>query len=309
MVEAPIEEVWKGFTTKEGLIKSWRVALAEADFRLGGAIRTNYNKDGAIGDEGTITHRIISFEPLRMISLKTEAPANAPASIKLICRTGWDVMRFEPLSPTRTRVTVTMMGYGEGPEYDQAYAFFRKGNDSVMNHLMEAYRPSGEEERSGRAYRRIGSMAGGEWVHEKLREGGKAFRARTVVTPGPGGKSFVARGWLGDETGMFEHAADQVWMDPDSKQVRFLNLDQEGTVATGSITAPGEETLVWEWNQVAAGGAKSAYRLTMTFAGADEYRMVLERPEPDGGARKVVDAVFRRVQEAPEPFRKLRPAR
>ena len=97
VIEAPIAEVWTAFTTPEGLKKSWGVALAEVDFRLGGTFRTNYNEKGTIGDAGTIIHHIIAYEPQRMLALRTDAPANAPEEVKLICEHGWTVIRLEPL--------------------------------------------------------------------------------------------------------------------------------------------------------------------------------------------------------------------
>src|ERR1044071_5469176 len=69
-IEAPIGQVWAAFTTKSG-IESWMVAHTEIDLRVGGDWRTHYRKEGVIGDEGTIGHKILSFDPERMFSFRT----------------------------------------------------------------------------------------------------------------------------------------------------------------------------------------------------------------------------------------------
>ena len=44
IVNAPIEEVWKSFSTREG-IESWMVAKTEFELRVGATWRTSYSKD------------------------------------------------------------------------------------------------------------------------------------------------------------------------------------------------------------------------------------------------------------------------
>jgi uncharacterized protein YndB with AHSA1/START domain len=133
VVHAPVDDVWRAFTTKDG-VQSWMVPVAEVDLRLGGTLKTNYNPQAKIGDPGTIVHHILSYEPKRMLSTHFDAPESAPAAAKTAQAT-WVVYRFEPISAQETRVTVSMMGWGEGPEWDQSYAFFEKGNAWEMEQL------------------------------------------------------------------------------------------------------------------------------------------------------------------------------
>ena len=134
-VHAPVAEVWRAFTTKEGM-QSWMVQVAEVDLRVGGTIKTNYDPKAKIGDAGTIVHHILSYEPERMLATRFDAPEGAPAAAKLAQQT-WTVYRFEPLGPNETRVTVSMMGWGEGAQWDQSYAFFEKGNAWEMEQLVK----------------------------------------------------------------------------------------------------------------------------------------------------------------------------
>src|ERR1700736_4379890 len=52
-------EVWTAFTTVKGL-SSWIAPVVAVDFKVGGIISTNYDKNAAIGSPGTIRLKIIS---------------------------------------------------------------------------------------------------------------------------------------------------------------------------------------------------------------------------------------------------------
>ncbi len=305
VIEAPLAEVWTAFTTPEGLKKSWGVALAEVDFRLGGTFRTNYNEKGTIGDAETITHHIIAYEPQRMLALRTEAPANAPEEVRLICEHGWTVIRLEPLGPGRTRATETMMGYQEGPLWDKAYAFFEKGNAWTHEHMKETLGTPGEPERVQKAWALLSRFVGGDWIHEN---GGAAgvFRVRNTTEWGPGHKSLVFRGWTGNSTGMVYHASAMAWIDPATDQVRYESVHEDGGVAAGAVTLTGENTIEWDWPETGPDGQTTHFVVAMTFSGPDEYRMVLSQVASDGGRATVVDATFHRVATTPAEFLRLR---
>jgi hypothetical protein len=52
IVKSPIDSVWNAYTTKKGY-ESWAAPLAEVDLKVGGFIKSNYNKEGKIGDSTT----------------------------------------------------------------------------------------------------------------------------------------------------------------------------------------------------------------------------------------------------------------
>jgi uncharacterized protein YndB with AHSA1/START domain len=56
VIPAPIDEVWRVFSTSEGY-KALGPALAEVDLRVGGVIRSRYRADGVLGDAETIGER------------------------------------------------------------------------------------------------------------------------------------------------------------------------------------------------------------------------------------------------------------
>ncbi|MCC6676045.1 MAG: SRPBCC domain-containing protein [Phycisphaerales bacterium] len=305
IVDATPEEFWRLLSTPEGVIKLWSVARAEVDLRPGGTIRASYDADGQ--EPGWITHHILATEPARMVAFKTDAPPKAPDSIKLYCQHGWTVVRLEPAGPGRTRVVETMMGFGAGPLFDEAYAFFEKGNrwtaDEMSKRLRRADAAPDQNDRAWSLLERM--AAGGEWIHENRREDGAVFRVRSVVTPGPGGRSIAFRGWLGDGSGMFAHSSGLAWREA-SGEVWYTNLDEGGGRATGRILSPEENVLDWEWDVISARGASQRYAVRFTFDGPDAYRGVISSIAADGARKVMVDAGYRRVAESAVEFRMLR---
>ena len=80
IVNAPIQEVWKVWSTSEGY-RAVGVALADVDLRLGGLIRSRYKPDGRLGDEQTIENEILAYDPPRMIAIRIrKTPADFRSS-------------------------------------------------------------------------------------------------------------------------------------------------------------------------------------------------------------------------------------
>jgi uncharacterized protein YndB with AHSA1/START domain len=146
VVDAPLDAVWAAFTTKEGM-ESWAVRKAEMDFRVGGRMRTNYNPAATPDGPGWIVHHILTVDPKRMFSGRFDAPANALPAAKRAAEGTWTVTYFDALSPDRTKVTLAHLGFGTGPEWDEAYEFFRKGNAWSLEQMRKKVgRPSGASE-------------------------------------------------------------------------------------------------------------------------------------------------------------------
>jgi uncharacterized protein YndB with AHSA1/START domain len=141
IVEAPVSAVWAALTTREGQ-ESWNVAHAEIDLRIGGKMRTHYDPKGKIGDPNTIENTILSFEPNHVLSIQV---ANPPAKFpfKEAIKKVWTVIRFEELAPSRTRLTITGLGYGNDDESKKLRQFFDKGNAYTIKKLQEKFAARG----------------------------------------------------------------------------------------------------------------------------------------------------------------------
>ena len=134
-VNAPVDQVWKMFTTREG-IESWMVAKTDIDLRIGGMWRTSYSKSSTLDDDTSIHHRILSYEPGRMLSFQTiKFPRNFPFP-NAILKT-WNVVYFESAGEGRTKVTTHMLGFGDDDESQKMRAFFEVGNKTTMDSLVK----------------------------------------------------------------------------------------------------------------------------------------------------------------------------
>lgn len=301
VLDAAPQEVWEAYTTKAGW-ESWAVPLAEVDFRVGGAIKTNYNKEAGIGGPGTITHHIVAYEPERVVVTRFTSP-DSPAWAKKAeaCQV---IMRLEPVSAARTRFTLTMTGWGEGAEWDDSYQHFKEGNEWTLERLKKKFEKAGAAEGADAALAMLGRMVGGDWISENTGPDGSLFRVRNVVEHTPDGSGCSARGWLGDATGMYPHACTQVWREGD--KAFFQSLHEDGSVARGEIRASADNTLTWDWKQVARDGKAACFTVVQTFEGQDAYRMRLLHSDGNGAPVEVLNIPFRRVTRAPEAFLKLR---
>lgn len=152
IIDAPVAEVWAAFTTKEG-VESWMVAHGDVDLRVGGLMRTHYDPKGVLGDPNTIENTILSFEPMRMISIRaTKPPESFP--FKKAVTSMWTVLHFDELGPQRTRVTCVGLGFGEDEESQKLREHFDKGNAWTLEKLSEhfpARKPTSSVEEGGPA--------------------------------------------------------------------------------------------------------------------------------------------------------------
>ncbi len=135
-IDAGIDSVWSAFTTTKG-IQSWVAPLAEIDFRVGGKWRANYNAAGELGDPTTIENTILSFDPKRMISLKTTTfPEGFP--FEEAARDAWSVFYFSPISPGKTKITVVGLGYTDSEQSQKMRSFFAEANAYSLDQLNKA---------------------------------------------------------------------------------------------------------------------------------------------------------------------------
>jgi hypothetical protein len=124
------------------------VAHAEIEMKLGGKMRTHYDPNGKIGDPNTIENAILCFEPKRMLAIQvSHPPANFPW--KDAIQKMWTVIRFEEVGPSRTRLSIVGVGYGDDEESKKLRSFFDKGNAYTLKKLQEKFAGKGSKPASG----------------------------------------------------------------------------------------------------------------------------------------------------------------
>ncbi|MGH7242486.1 MAG: SRPBCC family protein [Phycisphaerales bacterium] len=302
VIHAPVSELWKSFQTPEGIQKMWSVPKADVDFRPGGQIRTTYNAQGTLGDDGTIVNEIVTLEPERVLVLKSVAPKSAPDYIKAICETGWTVLRFEPLSPTSTRLTITGLGYKDGELYDKAYEFFKQGNGWTLEKMKEAFEPPNRQANADAIEKRFRSMVG-NWEFNLTAGDGSVFRGKNTMAALFDGRVFFASGFLGDEKKMGQHSHFTAAVDPRTGEWTVWDFDQDGSYTIAPVHLQGN-TMTLDWNSYSSSdGTLIPYQVKYIFNDDGSYDVhVLASPNPDGTRNPIAKVHYVKAEAAGTPL-------
>lgn len=134
-VPAAVEEVWRLWTTSEGL-QSWMAPVIAVDLRIGGDWEASYDPAKKIGDKGNIHNEVLSFLPYRMLSIRVaKVPEEYPLDAEKVKQTH-TVVLFDRIDEATTRVQICGVGYGEGDDWDTIY---RVSVDSTRYSLRAFY--------------------------------------------------------------------------------------------------------------------------------------------------------------------------
>lgn len=139
VVDAPLERVWRAWTTTEGL-KEWLAPHVDIDFRIGGAMRTNYDPNGSLDDPQTIINEVVSFEPEQKMTIRVkQAPANFPFP-NAIYKMTTDIY-FERIDDKHTKLRAVGEGFDTSEESQNMRKFFEAGNQATIVELQKALAP------------------------------------------------------------------------------------------------------------------------------------------------------------------------
>jgi uncharacterized protein YndB with AHSA1/START domain len=127
-IPAPLPEVWKAFTTSEGLM-TWLTPSATADLRPGGDWICHF-PGGSTGG-GTI----VSFVPQQELVISALAPDKFPN-----VRARRTTARFSfKTDGDATLVRLTQTGWHQGDEWDKAYEYLAVGNAQLLAALHHRF--------------------------------------------------------------------------------------------------------------------------------------------------------------------------
>jgi hypothetical protein len=111
---------------------------AEIDLRVGGLMRANYHPDGQLGDSQTIINTVLSFEPMRMISIKVVKTPDGFPFPNAIAQM-WSVIYFTAVDANRTAVREVSLGFSADEESQRMRSFFNKGNAATIIQLQRHF--------------------------------------------------------------------------------------------------------------------------------------------------------------------------
>ena len=135
VVKAPVPAVFNAWTTSEGLA-SFFAPEARVEARSGGPFEVYFNPYAPAGSKGADDTRVMAVQQDRMISFTWNAPPHLPetrAQRTLV------IVRTTPAGEGQTKVTLTHVGWGEGGQWDQTFAYFDRAWGGVLANLQKRF--------------------------------------------------------------------------------------------------------------------------------------------------------------------------
>ncbi len=134
-IAASLDQAWEAWTTREG-VTSFFAPDAKIEPRVGGAFEVYMDPLARPGMKGADDMRVMAVQPRKMISFDWNAPPHLAEARK---QRTFVVVRFEPLADKLTRVTLHHTGWGDGGEWDAAYAYFDRAWGAVLANLKKRF--------------------------------------------------------------------------------------------------------------------------------------------------------------------------
>ena len=135
VVNATVDQVWDAWTTREGIV-SFFAPDAKIEPRVGGAFQIYIDPDATPGRKGADDMRYMALQPKKMLSFDWNAPPHLPQAR---AQRTFVVVRIDPVTDKETRVSLYHTGWGDGGEWDQAYAYFDRAWGNVLANLRKRF--------------------------------------------------------------------------------------------------------------------------------------------------------------------------
>jgi uncharacterized protein YndB with AHSA1/START domain len=134
-VAATLDQAWQAWTTREGIV-AFFAPDARVEARVGGPFQIYFDPGAPAGSKGADDMRYLALQPQRMLSFDWNAPPSLP---EVRAQRTVVILRFEAVNPTTTRVSLHHVGWGDGGEWDRAYAYFDRAWGTVLGNLKKRY--------------------------------------------------------------------------------------------------------------------------------------------------------------------------
>jgi len=131
VVSAPVSEVWKAFTTEDG-VKTFFAPGAKVELKLGGAYEMYFDLSQPKGFQGGEDLHVLSFLDQKMFSFEWNAP---PSFGELRGIKTWVILYFEQVDKNTTIVKLNHTGWRQGEDWDALYNYFVRAWDIVLGRL------------------------------------------------------------------------------------------------------------------------------------------------------------------------------
>jgi uncharacterized protein YndB with AHSA1/START domain len=122
IVDTSLDRIWDAWTIEEG-IKSFLAPACNIDARVDGPYKIFFDPEAEPRRRGAEGAKVLALQPKKRLSITW----NAPPELSEV-RKHWThvTVRFEEIQKGQTKVTLTHNGWGEGEEWDEAFAYFMR---------------------------------------------------------------------------------------------------------------------------------------------------------------------------------------
>jgi uncharacterized protein YndB with AHSA1/START domain len=127
-VKAPVEEAWKAWTTNTG-IATFFAPQGSVDLEVDGTYDVWFDPSAPAGQRGAEGMRILDVDPLKRFAFTWNAP---PSIASIRGKRTIVVLDFVAVDATTTTVRLTHLGWGSGPDWDKAFAYFDRAWGAVV---------------------------------------------------------------------------------------------------------------------------------------------------------------------------------
>lgn len=134
VVKAPVEEVYKAWSTSEG-VASFFAPEARIEARPDGPFEVYMNPYAKPGLKGADDMRVLAVQPNKLLSFTWNAPPHLAEARK---QRTVVILRFAP-AEDGTRLTLTQVGWGEGGQWDENYKYFDRAWGNVLANLQKRF--------------------------------------------------------------------------------------------------------------------------------------------------------------------------
>lgn len=138
VIPAGREEAWKLLSSAEGW-KRWAAPVVSMDFRIGGAILTNYDSAKTTDDSGTIRLPITNYIERELITLKVSLNETFPKEVRDEDRNLQEIIQLADGGKGKTKIISSMIGWGTGQEWEKTYTFFSRGNTWTSQQIVNLF--------------------------------------------------------------------------------------------------------------------------------------------------------------------------
>src|SRR5215210_2729 len=129
---------WKLFTSDEKL-KKWIAPLAHIELKSGGYLVTNYDSTKKLSDSISIKLPIISFLDNELIILKVNLNDHFAKTVRDSDENLQEIIQLKKVDNKQTQIISSMVGWGNGNDWDKTYDFFVKGNEWTYKELLKDF--------------------------------------------------------------------------------------------------------------------------------------------------------------------------